>query len=85
MVPDFEFSHQLAEFYFRILVYLDDFLFVNCDTFPCVQALLALLYRVFRAFGLTFHPNKCHWVPHRSVDFLSFQLAASGILQLTTK
>ena len=85
MAHDFEFGHQLAEFDFQVLVYLDDFLFVSYDTFPHVQALLVLLRQVFRTFGLTLHPDKCDRVPHQSVDFLGFQLAASGILQLTSK
>ena len=75
----------MAEFDFQVLVYLDDFLFVSYDAFPRAQALLALLRRVFRAFGLTLHPDKCDWVPRRAVDFLGFRLAASGVLQLTSR
>ena len=85
MALNFEFSCQLADFDYWVLIYLDDFLFVSYDSFPHVQALLGLLRWVFRTFGLILHPDKCDWVPHPSVDFLGFWLVASSVLQLTTK
>lgn len=85
VAPDFEWSPRLARFDYRVLAYLDDFLFVSYENFSRSQALMRLLRRLFRAFAITLHPDKCDQQPRRAVDFLGFRLEATGRLALTER
>ena len=70
----FPWSRELASYNFRVLVYLDDFLFVSYESYHRLQALLHLLRRLFHAFGVALHPLKCDLRPAREVDFLGFRV-----------
>lgn len=76
---------MLAQFNFRLVVYMDDVLLASYMSPERTQRLLRLLRLLFDLFGITISEDKSVLYPADAVEFLGFVISVDGILALSAR
>lgn len=85
VAPNTQYATALQHFYYSIVAYMDDLLFVLRISPQQTWQLITLLRFIFSTFGITISMEKSILDPVLSCEFLGFLVHVDGTLVLTHK